>query len=54
MISKGKISTLPKRVGAGPLTLVMKEVVSICRSDIEARILIEVLQCNTKPEPGYT
>ena len=31
MIFKGELATIPKEVGPGPVSLVMKEVLSICR-----------------------
>lgn len=54
MISKGKLATLPKAVGPGPVVLVMREVLSMIVSVgyTSARIL-KVLQCDTKVGPGY-
>ncbi|XP_058802234.1 scm-like with four MBT domains protein 1 [Phymastichus coffea] len=54
MISKGKLATLPKAVGPGPVILVMKEVLSMIVSvGYRSARILKVLQCDTKPEPGY-
>ncbi|XP_057337279.1 scm-like with four MBT domains protein 1 [Microplitis mediator] len=54
MISKGKLANLPKSVGPGPVTLVMKEVLSMVVSvGYRSARILRVLQCDTKPEPGY-
>ncbi|XP_039275928.1 scm-like with four MBT domains protein 2 [Nilaparvata lugens] len=52
-LSKGKLAQLPKSVGPGPVTLVMKEVLSMLISIayISSRVLRE-LQCKSKPKPG--
>lgn len=52
-LSKGKLAQLPKAVGPGPVTLVMKEVLSMLISVayISSRVLRE-LQCKTKTHPG--
>ncbi|XP_075216742.1 scm-like with four MBT domains protein 2 isoform X2 [Lycorma delicatula] len=52
-LSKGKLAQLPKAVGPGPVTLVMKEVLSMLISVayISSRVLRE-LQCKSKPHPG--
>lgn len=52
-LSKGKLAQLPKSVGPGPVTLVMKEVLSMLISVayISSRVLRE-LQCKSKPQPG--
>ena len=54
MISKGKLATLPKSVGPGPVTLVMREVLSMIVSvGYRSARILKVLQCDTDPEPGY-
>jgi hypothetical protein len=54
MISKGKLATLPKAVGPGPVVLVMREVLSMIVSvGYRSARILKVLQCDTKPEPGY-
>lgn len=54
MISKGKLATLPKAVGPGPVILVMREVLSMIVSvGYRSARILKVLQCDTKPEPGY-
>lgn len=54
MISKGKLATLPKAVGPGPVTLVMKEVLSMIVSvGYRSARILKVLQCDTKADPGY-
>ena len=54
MISKGKLATLPKAVGPGPVTLVMKEVLSMIVSvGYRSARILKVLQCDTKPEAGF-
>ncbi|XP_034938409.1 scm-like with four MBT domains protein 1 [Chelonus insularis] len=54
MISKGKLATLPKSVGPGPVTLVMKEVLSMIVSvGYRSARILKVLQCDSKPDPGY-
>ncbi|PSN43066.1 Scm-like with four MBT domains protein 2 [Blattella germanica] len=52
-LSKGKLAQLPKAVGPGPVTLVMKEVLSMLISVAykSSRVLKE-LQTDGKPEPG--
>ncbi|XP_063242684.1 scm-like with four MBT domains protein 1 isoform X2 [Bacillus rossius redtenbacheri] len=52
-LSKGKLAQLPKAVGPGPVTLVMREVLSMLISVAykSSRVLKE-LQCNSKPRPG--
>ena len=52
MISKGELAIIPKKVGSRPVSLVMKEVFQSV-GHRSARNLIKVLQCNTKPDPGY-
>ncbi|KAJ8670397.1 hypothetical protein QAD02_001656 [Eretmocerus hayati] len=54
MISKGKLATLPKAVGPGPVTLVMREVLSMIVSvGYRSSRILRVLQCDGKPDPGY-
>ncbi|XP_063976204.1 scm-like with four MBT domains protein 1 [Diachasmimorpha longicaudata] len=54
MISKGKLATLPKAVGPGPVILVMREVLSMIVSvGYRSARILKVLQCDTKPAPGY-
>ncbi|XP_015587878.1 scm-like with four MBT domains protein 1 [Cephus cinctus] len=54
MISKGKLATLPKAVGPGPVILVMKEVLSMIVSvGYRSARILKVLQCDSKPDPGY-
>ncbi|XP_015188400.1 PREDICTED: scm-like with four MBT domains protein 1 isoform X2 [Polistes dominula] len=54
MISKGKLATLPKSVGPGPVNLVMKEVLTMIVSvGYRSARILKVLQCDTKPDPGY-
>ncbi|XP_015520560.2 scm-like with four MBT domains protein 1 [Neodiprion pinetum] len=54
MISKGKLATLPKAVGPGPVTLVMREVLSMIVSvGYRSARILKVLQCDSKPDPGY-
>lgn len=54
MISKGKLATLPKAVGPGPVILVMREVLSMIVSvGYRSARILKVLQCDTKPDPGY-
>ncbi|KAG8036734.1 hypothetical protein G9C98_004056 [Cotesia typhae] len=54
MISKGKLANLPKSVGPGRVNLVMKEVLSMIVSvGYRSARILKVLQCDTKPEPGY-
>ncbi|XP_018361151.1 PREDICTED: scm-like with four MBT domains protein 1 [Trachymyrmex cornetzi] len=54
MISKGKLATLPKSVGPGPVILVMREVLSMIVSvGYRSARILKVLQCDTKPDPGY-
>lgn len=54
MISKGKLATLPKSVGPGPVVLVMREVLSMIVSvGYRSARILKVLQCDTKPDPGY-
>ncbi|XP_069700276.1 scm-like with four MBT domains protein 2 [Periplaneta americana] len=52
-LSKGKLAGLPKAVGPGPVTLVMREVLSMLISVAykSSRVLKE-LQADGKPEPG--
>ncbi|EZA52051.1 Scm-like with four MBT domains protein [Ooceraea biroi] len=54
MISKGKLATLPKAVGPGPVILVMREVLSMIVSvGYRSARILKVLQCDSKPDPGY-
>lgn len=54
MISKGKLATLPKAVGPGPVTLVMREVLSMIVSvGYRSARILKLLQCDSKPDPGY-
>ncbi|XP_035732853.1 scm-like with four MBT domains protein 2 isoform X3 [Vespa mandarinia] len=54
MISKGKLATLPKAVGPGPVVLVMREVLSMIVSvGYRSARILKVLQCDSKPDPGY-
>ncbi|XP_012231506.1 scm-like with four MBT domains protein 1 isoform X2 [Linepithema humile] len=54
MISKGKLATLPKSVGPGPVILVMREVLSMIVSvGYRSARILKVLQCDTKPDPGF-
>lgn len=54
MISKGKLATLPKSVGPGPVVLVMREVLSMIVSvGYRSARILKNLQCDSKPEPGY-
>ncbi|XP_066590102.1 scm-like with four MBT domains protein 1 [Prorops nasuta] len=54
MISKGKLATLPKAVGPGPVILVMREVLSMIVSvGYRSARILKVLQCDSKPNPGY-
>ncbi|XP_012276063.1 scm-like with four MBT domains protein 1 [Orussus abietinus] len=54
MISKGKLATLPKAVGPGPVILVMREVLSMIVSvGYRSSRILKVLQCDSKPDPGY-
>lgn len=54
MISKGKLATLPKSVGPGPVILVMREVLSMIVSvGYRSARILKVLQCDSKPDPGY-
>ncbi|XP_014218553.1 scm-like with four MBT domains protein 2 isoform X2 [Copidosoma floridanum] len=54
MISKRHLATLPKSVGPGPVVLVMREVLSMIVSvGYRSARILKVLQCDTKPEPGY-
>lgn len=54
MISKGKLATLPKAVGPGPVILVMREVLSMIVSvGYRSARILKVLQCDTKPDPGF-
>ncbi|XP_011305644.1 scm-like with four MBT domains protein 1 [Fopius arisanus] len=54
MISKGKLAALPKAVGPGPVVLVMREVLSMIVSvGYRSARILKVLQCDTKPDPGY-
>jgi hypothetical protein len=52
-LSKGKLAQLPKAVGPGPVTLVMREVLSMLISVAykSSRVLKE-LQTDGKPKPG--
>lgn len=52
-LSKGKLAQLPKAVGPGPVTLVMREVLSMLISVAykSSRVLKE-LQTDGKPQPG--
>ena len=52
-LSKGKLAQLPKAVGPGPVTLVLKEVLSMLISVayMSSRVLKE-LQISSKPKPG--
>ncbi|GLH01333.1 Polycomb protein Sfmbt [Gryllus bimaculatus] len=52
-LSKGKLAQLPKAVGPGPVTLVMREVLGMLISVAykSSRVLKE-LQCDGKPEAG--
>lgn len=54
MISKGKLATLPKAVGPGPVILVMREVLSMIVSvGYRSARILKVLQCDAKPKNGY-
>ncbi|XP_050466183.1 scm-like with four MBT domains protein 1 isoform X2 [Cataglyphis hispanica] len=54
MISKGKLATLPKSVGPGPVILVMREVLSMIVSvGYRSARILKVLQCDSKPDPGF-
>ncbi|XP_044010449.1 scm-like with four MBT domains protein 2 [Aphidius gifuensis] len=54
MVSKGKLATLPKSVGPGPATLVMKEILSMIVSvGYRSSRILKAIQCDTKAETGY-
>lgn len=56
MISKGKLATLPKAVGPGPVNLVMREVLSMIVSvGYRSARILKVLQYDKdcKPDDGY-
>lgn len=55
MISKSKLTSLPKSVGPGPVDLVLKEVLTMLVSvGYNSARVLKVLQCDDGPlEPGY-
>lgn len=52
-LSKGKIALLPKSVGPGPITLVLKEVLSLLISTAyKSRQVLKELTCEEKVPPN--